>query len=279
LRKIIRFFAWLLGILVLILLGVFAWAMADQLYTGDLRMTDCKQIKDHIYPPIAEAAMPLYEQANQLRKAFPRTEENAQQAYDLYQQAAELGHWKAEINIAFLIATGRVAAKRGEASKRLERLMEKQVPDAYLQMSTFYKRGIDGKRQSRGKALRLLRQAAELGLPKAQYHLGEYYSAKVEDEEAKKWLHCALDQGYGDAGHGLMFIYKGKQDHKALQALKQGSRYGSKKALSALAGKYWGGGLGLNKDEKRALCINNLEPDQEYPDLDERCPGNVEQPY
>ncbi len=153
-------------------------------------MINCKHIEDHTYPLIAEEARPLHEQANQLRKAYPRTKENAQQAYAMYQQAAELGHWKAEINITFLIATGRVAAKHGEVSERLERLMEQNVPEAYLQMSAVYKHGIDGKRRSQGKALRLLRQAAEMGLPKAQYDLGKYLSHKNEDEEAKQWLNA-----------------------------------------------------------------------------------------
>ncbi len=249
-------------------------------------MINCKHIEDHTYPLIAEEARPLHEQANHLRKAFPRTKENAQRAYELYQEAAELGHWRAEINIAFLVATGRVVSKHGEASERLERLMEQNVPDAYLQMASFAQRGIDGNRRSQGKALRLLRHAAEMGLPKAQYDLGKYFSHKNEDEEAKQWLNCALDQGFGDAGHGLYIIYRVAEKHKAaLQALKQGSRYGSEKALIALSGKYRGGGLGLNKDKERARCISKLthavrtNSDLTFPDLDERCPPIVEQPY
>ena len=265
-KKWAKIAAIIIAIPAILFIGLVIYFTADNLYTGDLTMTTCKQIKDHPYPPINKDAIALYQEGNRLRKLYPQTDANMNQALALFQRAAKLGHWKASINQVSLMLAGHVSYHKGDADRLLNPLLELQVPEAYMMMAILYEHGRVGKPKSQGQSLRLLKQAADLGLPKAQFHLGAYYSAKdggdiqENDKIAKQWLHCALDQGYGDAGYELGIIYdEPGQYQKALSALKQGAQYGSGLALSSLKGALqFNKNVNLKSDKFRRLRDNQL---------------------
>lgn len=100
---------------------------------------------------------------------------------------------------------------------------------------------------------------------------------------------CAISQGHKAAAFSLAVNYKTDKDlEKAYHAYRRGAQLGSDSCLNALSYAYGHQTkyptFDLNQDNERAKCLFLLtreldkNPELTFPDLDERCPANVEQP-
>ena len=87
-----------------------------------------------------------------------------------------------------------------EALVRAEKRVERKDPNAMFHIALVYGYGLDGMPMDQAKGKRLLREAAGLGLPDAQFTLGDYYRQgkmgfEQNEEEALKYFKEAAEGG------------------------------------------------------------------------------------
>ena len=87
-----------------------------------------------------------------------------------------------------------------EALVRAEKRVERKDPNAMFHIALVYGYGLDGMPMDQAKGKRLLREAAGLGLPDAQFTLGDYYrhgkmGFEQNEEEALKYFKEAAEGG------------------------------------------------------------------------------------
>ncbi|HEY1174028.1 MAG TPA: tetratricopeptide repeat protein [Verrucomicrobiae bacterium] len=116
------------------------------------------------------------------------------------------------------------------------------------------------------KAFYWLQQAAEGGLDRAQFLLGDTYTKGIMIPKdltlAAHWYRAASEQGYADAQRNLGFMYQmGQgvpQDHaKAREYYELAAKQGDASALGNL-GIMFHDGLGVERDHKRAAELYSL---------------------
>lgn len=224
-------------------------------------------------PAVAQAqqAQSLFEQGMALTSpALWPNERNYPEAVQLWQQAADLGHWKATM---MLVQTYRTGAGQNSAKgrfyvpalqpeqviERLEALMKQNVPDAFYEMGHAYQDGY-GLPPDTSRAWALWELAADMGSARAQTHIakalnydegsdalkggGAWANAKV----AVQMLECAVAQGDGQAAYELgleldLFASSGHalnddkeaQFARARQILHNGVKWGSEDAAGYLS--------------------------------------------
>lgn len=218
----------------------------------------------------AQQAQSLFEQGMALTSpALWPNERKHPQAVQLWQQAAELGHWKAAMMLVQTYRTGAgqnsekgqfyVPAQASEqVIERLETLMKQNVPDAFYEMGHAYQSGY-GVPPDASRAWALWELAADMGSARAQTHIakalkygegadalkggGAWANMKV----AIQMLECAVAQGDGEAAlllGRLLDLYaqagqalngdKEAQFERARQILHNGVKWGSEDAASYL---------------------------------------------
>jgi len=259
---------------------------------------DCKH-QAEVVPPLPPEADRLFHQALALDsyELWPQERDYAQIAR-LYQQAAAMGHWKAEFNLAGLYFRGQGVEQNTEkATELIESVMKKGVPDAWDAMGSLYMNGIGSLKQDATVAWAFWQRAADMGSPNAQAYIGEHLNARItepprvwaNEEIGRKMLECAFAQGSGKAALELGVSLKFDKDYeRALQILQEGVKLGSADCAGYLSATF---GLGdrlapAGKDEWRrqrytvlsdALEVN---PDLRLPNLDKVLPlPPAELPY
>lgn len=119
-------------------------------------------------------------------------------------------------------------------------------------------------------ALRLFRQLAEMGNPRAQFNLGFMYAngrgVPTDFAEAMKWYRLAADQGFAAAQHNLGIMYANGQnvatDHvEAVKWYRLAANQGFAKAQNELGYDY-AQGRGVPKDYDQALKWYRMAADQ-----------------
>ena len=140
------------------------------------------------------------------------------------------------------------------------------------------------------KSLELYNNAAKRGNPDAQLVVGKYlFSPLNRFEESKKITACAVEQGHREAAFELALHYEVDENFDmAYEIYRKGAMLGSASCINKLSYAYGHQAkyptFGLNQDNERAKCLFLLtrelreNPELTFPDLDDRCPANVEQP-
>jgi len=209
----------------------------------------------------------------------------------LWQQAADMGHWKAQFNLAGLYLRGLgVERNPGKALLLTEDLMRKGVPAAWENMGTYYMGGVGTLKQDATVAYAFWQKAADMGSMAAQAYLGEKLLG-THDEPPSFWgnraiglkmLECAFAQGSGMAAFelGLTLDNTNHEHARALRILHEGVRLGSEKSAVYLASSFRHGDalVGRLRDDARAERYSilgnalSLNPDLTLPNLDKILP-------
>jgi TPR repeat protein len=224
---------------------------------------------------------------------FPR---NVQKAIQMYEESLALGNPKAAINLGTLYRTAFVSEWETEPYRYeymnalYERAIELGCPDGYYFLAQSYAKGW-GKRESKRKSDALIMEGLEAGSYICMFAYGYMLNARGEKEEAKKWMHRALDGGFFGAATDLSIIYEihDKDYPKAIEVLRQGAKLGGWDCLFYLYCIYMTGVSGSPiqpKDDAYAACLDrirsqiNLEaPPPTFDDLDTLCPPPPVVPY
>lgn len=222
------------------------------------------------------------------------TEKDNAKAFEWTERAAKKGNILAYVNLGYFYSYGIGVPVDWEKSTQYYQLAATHnIPIAYqnLGMAYFYGKGVE---QNTGKAIELtnkaiedgskealynlsrmylsinkedeaaamLRQAANIGIPKAQAELASLLSkaAKTNAEkiEAKQWLEKALIQEdpYAYAVAGLLYSQKNQvfpyDEAKAFEYLMKASDMGEETSKHMIGAWYWTGKY-VSKDEKNAL--------------------------
>jgi TPR repeat protein len=210
-----------------------------------------------------------------------------------YEEAMDLGSAKAAINLGTFYGT-RVSEPGTYADAERYAMMNSLYkhainmgcPDGYYFLAISYAEGWGVERDMQ-KSDSLIKQGVEAGSYACMFEYAMRLARERNLEEAKQWLHRALDGGYIPAAAELRDIYIVNEENSqaALAALRQGAKLGGVEALSSLADVYLKGLFGQAKDEKYGNCFLNLAQgiNEKLPpvpiDLDSVCPPRAVAPY
>ena len=254
----------------------------------------CKHEADANPPPTAEAEA-LFQQgmAATSHGLWPE-DRDYPKAAQLWTQAAQQGHWKAQFNLAGLYLQGMgVPQDADKALELTEDLMRKGVPAAWDNMGAYYMGGVGPLQQDATVAYAFWQKAADMGSMAAQAHLGEKLNAGYDDPPSfwgneaigLKMLECAFSQGSGNAAYeiGLTQNRDAKQPEdysRALAVFHEGVKFGHEKAANSLSVAFDSGRALVDRriDVARAERYSVLgdalwhNPDLRFPNLDKVLP-------
>lgn len=241
-----------------------------------------------------EEAEALFQMALNYNLGIRGMPRDIEKAIELYEKSLWMGNPKAAINLGTLYRTPPFAERLGRAKDRYrymnalyQQAIKMGCPDGYYFLALSYYNGW-GVGKSKKKCDEYMRIGAEAGSLAAMYGYGRLWSDGACFEEAKIWLHRALDGGLGLAGHQLSIIYSvvDKNYEKQIEVLREGARLGDQLCLFSLWGIYSLGKKGQPKDEAYAESfyrlykqINEKEPPMVIEDFDKLCPPRPVVPY
>ncbi|AVR98027.1 sel1 repeat family protein [Pseudoduganella armeniaca] len=258
----------------------------------------CKHEAD-VTPAISEEAEALFQNALTLDNPdiWP-AQRDYQKIAKLYEQAANLGHWKAQFNLAGLYLKGiGVPQDIEKAISLTEDLMRKGVPAAWDNMGSYYMGGVGSLEQDATVAYAFWQRAADLGSMAAQTYIGAKLLA-TSDQPPEAWanrrvgmkmLECAYAQGYARAGYelGLEYATVGQTDksqkERAIQYFHQAVKLGSMEAANSLFSDFASGSsasasvitdVDLSRSERYAVFSDALRRNRDlrFPNLDKVLP-------
>ena len=174
----------------------------------------------------------------------------------------------------------------GEILEQLRKRVELKDPVALVNLAMRYGRGELGLPVNQATCVQLLRQAAGLDCPAANFLLGNFHKygdmgLEQNDEEALKCWKEAAAVGYVDAHHNLGYIESSNGDYvAAMRHLRLSASGGFKPSMGALIGCFENGFLHhavlaetlqvfyRSRDEMRSkerdLCVVQLKTTGEY---------------
>ena len=256
--------------------------------THPMEQITCKTLDQTLYPPLDPEADVWFQQA--LDMAQPKgVPIDFSEVANLYQKAVNKAHYKAMNNLAVLYIRGLGVTKDDQKAVALyQKMADMNLPEGHMAVGRSIDKGRAGLRGGGPVALGHYARAARQGHPKAQTIIGWQLLKKyaMRSPQGIYMLECALKQDYPDAAYRLATYYKTwKIFPKTVHYYRIGAKLGQENCFNQLEKAYAHGKLGLNKDHDRALCLFYLkeklvkDSSLKFPDLNERCPGSVEQPY
>lgn len=180
----------------------------------------------------------------------------------LYRIAAENGHAKATINLQNGAMRGQFQLSRPARLRHSQQLIEAKVATGYYFIALYLQHGAGGLAKDPEMALRYFRKAADEGSALAQAYVGDKLSwgNGTLPDIARQMLHCAAEQGNGDAASTLGVNLKGKGSYQeALEAFQLGVAAGDETSAGWLSDTFLGPEptntldyMGQQKDPERA---------------------------
>ncbi|RYH39712.1 MAG: sel1 repeat family protein, partial [Alcaligenaceae bacterium] len=197
-------------------------------------------------------------------------------AMQLWQEASQMGHWKADLMWIYTARTGNginsekglfaVPAQDSESVvERVESLMRKNVAEAFYLMGVFHYESY-GVTSDVDRAWAFWELAADMGSARAQTRIAKslvFVDRNQEEPGVSQWanekvqyqmLECAHSQGDGEAGFELGRYLnldaendravngdKQAQFARARQVLHDATKFGSEKADNYLSSAYFAG--------------------------------------
>ncbi len=166
-------------------------------------------------PPITAEADALFQEGmavTRYERSWTEDKRDYAKAAVLWRQAADLGHWKAALNLAGLYEQGLgVDQDTEKAVQIVEGLMKQGVPAAFDKMGTYHQRSI-GVKGDTSRAYGFWQLAADMGSAAAQAFLGEKLDATYDNPSQGFWgnekvglkmLECSYAQANGDGAFKL----------------------------------------------------------------------------
>ena len=210
---------------------------------------------------------------------------DTQKAIKFYEESLALGNPKAAVNLGTLYRTAFASDLKSEKARfdymnALYKLAtELGCPDGYYFLALSSYRGW-GVKQSKSIGDAYIQKGLEAGSLPCMTSYGLDLGKQGKNEEAKKWLHRALDGGFGLAGMELNILYAVEKNYPdMIAALRQGARLGEASCLLSLSSTYKQGRFGQPQDIEYAQCfiklydaINKNAPPPLYENFDELCP-------
>ncbi|MFM9926196.1 tetratricopeptide repeat protein [Variovorax sp. H27-G14] len=247
-------------------------------------------------PPITSEAEALFQQglAATSYDLWPDKRDYVNAA-ELWKKAADLGHWKAAMNLAGLYEQGLgVPRDTEQAVLIIEGLMKRGVPAAFDKMGTYHQRGI-GVKGDTSRAYAFWQLAADMGSAAAQAYLGPKLDAAYDNPSQGFWgnskvglkmLECGFAQGNGNAAFELALSLENtdgntaKEYARALRIYHDGVKFGSKESARNLSVSFdeieplTGNTIDTARaDRYRELrAALELNPDLRFPNLDKVLP-------
>ncbi len=250
--------------------------------------TNCPQIGEF---PYAELDIVSNENFKEAKVLYSKIGEiDYEKSFLLFKKEALRGHWPSMYYLGKSYYYGEGIDKDDEKAEYwLKMVAGHNEAYGYYALAFIYSKGIDVKKDTK-KAMHYINESAKLGFPEAQYIVGRYlFSPLHRFEDSRKVLHCAVNQGHKDAAWELASQYETVtyDMDMAYKIYRKGAKLGSTHCIMALTRAYGHANgwptFGLNKDTKRAICLEELSdklsknPDMKF-DLDKLCPANVKQP-
>ena len=256
---------------------------------------ECKHEAD-VNPPFTAEADALFQQGMAATSnAVWSAERNYKKAAEVWTQAAWLGHWKAQFNLAGLYLQGNgVAQDLDKALQLTEELMRQGVPDAWDNMGAYFMGGVGDIKQDASVAYAFWQKAADMGSMAAQAYLGEKFLGTYDDPPtfwsnrtvSRKMLECAFAQGSGNAAYMLGLdlnghnISLGESYARALITFHEGVKLGSEKSANSLSSTFRRGEplienrIDASRAERYSVLGDALwhNPDLRFPNLDKVLP-------
>ena len=247
----------------------------------------CVYQEDH-FPPLNPEADVLFKYARYLeKKAGPKDHEDIGRYYRI---AAAYGHYKANNNLQAKLQSAELSSpdRVKEAVGLATTLVDQGIGLGYYNIGLYLKSGF-GFKQNEEEALRYFRKAADLGVPDAQYYVGDLLApSNMAPKIAQQMWSCAAKQGHGRAGLVLGVDLKGDGLYReATEAFQLGAAAGE--GTSAMVLRETFGGikpenelyyLALSYDPERVRryeLIGKFLSDNQYrnpkvPDIDKIVP-------
>jgi len=252
---------------------------------------ECKHEADVNPPPTAEADA-LFQQGMAVtgHDLWPE-DRDYMKAAKIWAQAAERGHWKAQLNLAGLYLKGLgVSQDPDKALELTEGLMRKGVPAAWDNMGAYYMGGVGPLKQDATVAYAFWQKAADMGSMAAQAYLGEKLLGTHDEPPAfwgnraigLKMLECGYAQGSGKAAFelGLTLDNTDGRHVLALKILHEGVKFGSERSANYLGSSFRHGDelvdrrIDVARAERYSVLGDALwhNPDLRFPNLDKVLP-------
>ena len=244
-------------------------------------------------PPLDPEADAWYKKARRIEKG--QEAGSPEEVVALYQKAIEKKHWKAIVNLALIYTYGDgVEQNLDKAIDLLELGMQMNIGRAYSNMGDLLAQGLGVKKDTKA-ALAYQRRAADLGDPAAQELIGNEFLSQISGvyrpELGKKFLECAISQGFGPAAFSMGQIYYLTEtsefdSQKALHYFQLGVKLGDEDCARTLISAFreYAEGeprvidLKLKADPERARRYREIyrkigeTPGIKFPDIDRMVP-------
>ena len=187
-------------------------------------------------------------------------------AIKFYEESMNLGNPKAAINLGTIYRTAYASLtymnSRTERFNYMNALYEQSIkmgcPDGYYFLALSHAKGW-GFRENQRISDEYIMKGVEAGSLPAMTDYGLMLKKQSKREEAKKWLHRAVDGGFGPAAMELYFIYWSEKKYElGIDALRQGAKLGDTMCLFCLQEIYRRGEDGQIKDEEYSECFSNI---------------------
>ncbi|MBQ2788915.1 MAG: sel1 repeat family protein [Thermoguttaceae bacterium] len=186
------------------------------------------------------------------------------EAGELLRKAAENGNSEAMAMLGSYYAAEGEEQNLDEAERWLTRAVELGNARGTLTLGLFYWNEGKCDQETAEKAMRLMRDAVDMGAILATISLGACYEAgvggKPDYDEAERWYRKGLEVGLAESAFRLGFLLvgqgaKGAKDERKVQEglamLQKAAEWGDPRGWIAL-GYYWANGIGGKKDLRKA---------------------------
>ena len=215
-------------------------------------------------------------------------------AIKFYEESMNMGNPKAAINLGTIYRTAYASLtynnSRTERFNYMNAMYEQSIkmgcPDGYYFLALSHAKGW-GFRENQRISNEYIMKGVEAGSLPAMADYGLMLKEQGKLEEAKKWLHMAVEGGFGPAAYKLSTIYwSGKNYEQYIDLARQGAKLGDVPCLYRLSEIYRKGAYGQIKDEEYSECfyqiyksIDQAAPPPFIDNLDELCPPRPVIPY
>ena len=200
----------------------------------------CAHQEDH-FPPLNPKADVLFKYARYLeKKPGPKDHEDIGRYYRI---AAAHGHYKANNNLQAKLQSAELSSpdRVKEAIGLATTLVDQGIGLGYYNIGLYLKSGF-GFKQNEEEALRYIRKAADLGVPDAQYYVGELLepSSRAPEITQQMWQ-CASEQSHQKASLALgTFLQEKKKYRESAEAYQLGAAAGEGTSAMALIEAFGG---------------------------------------
>lgn len=163
---------------------------------------------------------------------------NLQQAFTLFNDAADLGYSEAIIYQLWIALAAKDKGVQADAVHRVRQAADRNIPEALLVLGMLYKEDVAGLKRDNEKGEKLCFQAASMGDSLAMIYQGN----KLKDtnfDEAEMLCSEAVAKGNSNGYYALAVLYHSRDDRaRYIEHLQKGVAVGDLACMRSLAIEY-----------------------------------------